>query len=432
MDLTDELQERICTLTEAAAADAADPAGGVTRLLYSREWVKTLETLKRVMEQEGMETRFDEIGNLYGRIQGTKRPEETILTGSHVDSVRNGGKYDGMYGILAGILAIGYLNRTYGPPERSLEVVAFAEEEGSRFPTVFWGSKNFLGIEDRTEAESLKDEEGISFSEAMRAAGFDFKKKPRSSRTDVKAFLEAHIEQGPELERHGKLVGIVDRIVGQRRFSVRVTGTANHAGTTPMGIRRDALLGAARMICRLMDRAKEIGPPLVVTAGHLEVKPNMGNVVPGEVEFSLDVRHTEEDVLETFTQEIRDILKETADEAGLGLSIHLWMKEPSVRMDEGLVGRLEEALAKSKVPGMRMHSGAGHDSQLIARKIPTAMLFVPSKDGISHNPKECTSPGELAAGIRILANTLHGLAYSAEEAEKTAENQGELKSAGAE
>lgn len=409
--MTDQLQEKVTGLVELTASKAADPGGGITRLLYSKEWVETQQELKRIMEREGMETRFDEIGNLYGRIPGSTFKDETILTGSHVDSVRNGGKYDGMYGILAGILAISHLNRAYGPPLKNMEVVAFAEEEGSRFPTTFWGSKNFLGIEKRDDVENLKDDTGVTFGEAMREAGFDFKKEPGMCRGDVKAFLEAHVEQGNVLENENKEIGIVDSIAGQRRYTVHLTGTANHAGTTPMSYRRDTLYAAARMIGGILDKAKDCGAPLVATAGHIEVKPDMGNVVPGEAEFSLDVRHTDGEFLDAFTGQMVSFMKETAKEFDVEIEVQMWMQEPPVHMDRGLVECLAGACKEKMIPSRIMHSGAGHDSQLIAKKIPTAMIFVPSQGGISHNPKEYTKPDHLVRGIETLAGAIHELAY---------------------
>lgn len=409
--MTENLQEAVIALTELAASKAADPRGGITRLLYSREWVETQKEIKGIMEREGMETRFDEIGNLYGRISGSTCMEETILTGSHVDTVRNGGKYDGMYGIAAGILAIGHLNRTYGPPKKNMEVVAFAEEEGSRFPTVFWGSKNFLGLEKRCEVAELKDDDGITFEDAMGEAGFDFKKEEGAYREDVKAFLEAHIEQGGVLEAEEKEIGIVDSIAGQRRYHIHLTGTANHAGTTPMSYRRDALYAAAKMIGGILDKAGDYGPPLVATVGHVEVKPDMANVVPGEAEFSLDVRHTEEGILDKFIQEITFFMEETARACGVGFRIHMWMKELPVPMDPELVECLSSVCRQIGASSKIMHSGAGHDSQLIAREIPTVMIFVPSRGGISHNPEEYTTPEHLVRGIETLAEAIHQLAY---------------------
>ncbi len=409
--MSEVLQEKIVRLIERVADKASDPKGGITRLLYSKEWVDTQVELKKIMEEEGLITHFDEVGNLYGCIKGDQLSEETILTGSHVDTVVNGGKYDGMYGIIAGIVALSHLKEKYGKSRRNIEVVSFAEEEGSRFPTVFWGSKNFLGCGDREEVEHIQDGNGVVFTDAMHKAGFEFRDSSRDKRKDVKAFLEAHIEQGNILEMERKEIGIVDSIAGQRRYKVEVVGMANHAGTTPMEYRRDAFYAASKMISNILDKARAYGSPLVATAGFVEVKPNVGNVVPGKAEFSLDIRHTDGDFLKQFTDEMISFMKATAKECDVEVDIHMWMDEPPVPMNKEIVGCIEKVCDDRKVNYRIMHSGAGHDSQLIAKQIPTAMIFVPSHEGISHNPKEHTDQQYLVKGVEVLIDSIYQLAY---------------------
>lgn len=409
--LSTVIEEKIVELIERVADKAADPKGGITRLLYSKEWVDTQMELKKIMEEEGLVAYFDEVGNLYGSLKGHTLCDETIMTGSHVDTVVNGGKYDGMYGIIAGIVALSQLKEKYGQGKRSIEVVSFAEEEGSRFPTVFWGSKNFLGYEERLEVEAIKDGDGIAFIDAMNKAGFKFKETEKGKRNDVVAFLEAHVEQGNVLELENIDIGIVDNITGQKRYKVEIKGTANHAGTTPMEYRRDAFYAASKMICNIIDRAKEYGNPLVATAGFIEVKPNVGNVVPGSAEFTLDIRHTDGDFLNKFTMEIIDFMKVTAEECNVEVKIHKWMDEPPVPMDKELVKCIEKVCSEKQVNYKIMHSGAGHDSQLIAKEIPTAMIFVPSHEGISHNPKEHTDSKYLTKGVEVLIDSIYEFAY---------------------
>lgn len=405
------MQEKIVGMIERVADKASDPKGGITRLLYSKEWVDTQVELKEIMEEEGLITYFDEVGNLYGRIEGNSISNKTIMTGSHVDTVVNGGKYDGMYGIIAGIVALGKLKEQHGQPNCNIEVVSFAEEEGSRFPTVFWGSKNFLGYENSREVEDIKDGNGVRFIDAMNEAGFRFRDSKSEKRKDIAAFLEAHIEQGNILEVEEKEIGIVDSITGQRRYKVTVTGTANHAGTTPMEYRRDAFYAASKMISNILDKAKEYGSPLVATAGFVEVKPNVGNVVPGKVEFSLDVRHTDGDFLNMFTDEMISFMESTAKDCKVEINIHRWMDEVPVPMNNEIVNCIQNVCDKKKVNYRIMHSGAGHDSQLIAKEIPTAMIFVPSENGISHNPKEHTDPYYLEKGVEVLMDSIYELTY---------------------
>ncbi|MCM3744494.1 allantoate deiminase [Sporosarcina luteola] len=410
MNVTDVTRE-IAHLEEWLAEHGKDPEGGVTRLLYTKEWVEAQKALENVMQKDGLTTRFDDIGNLFGRLEGSTYKDETILTGSHVDTVKNGGKLDGAFGILAGILAIRLLQEKHGQPLRNLEVVSFAEEEGSRFPYAFWGSKNFVGIAKKEDVENITDFNDVPFVDAMKEAGFTFRDESKAFRDDLKGFVEIHIEQGNVLEKEGKDIGIVHSIVGQRRFTIEVSGVANHAGTTPMGYRKDALFAASQMINSVISRAIEYGDPLVATVGKIEVKPNTVNVVPGEALFTLDVRHTEKDVLVKFTEELTAIIKKISAEFEVETTIDMWMDENPIPMDKKIVEAIEKQVKEIGFNYKLMHSGAGHDSQIIAPVVPTAMIFVPSREGISHNPLEYTSPEQLAVGVQALMSSLYALAY---------------------
>lgn len=389
----------------------ADPTGGTTRLLYTDSWLEAQNGLKAKFEEAGMKARFDAIGNLYGRIEGSELPNETIMSGSHVDTVKNGGKLDGQFGILAPYIAIKYLLENYGSPKRSLEVVSFAEEEGSRFPYTFWGSKNFMGIANNNDVLNIKDGNGISFVSEMEKCGFKFKDSNNGPRDDIKAFVEIHIEQGNVLEMNQQPVGIVTSIVGQRRFNVNLKGQANHAGTTPMGYRKDAVYGFSKICTAAIEKAKAVGDPLVLTMGKAVPKPNTPNVVPGEIDFSIDCRHTDKAFLESFTAEIINDMKETAKQLGLEISIDMWMDEVPIPMDDAVIKVLIDVCDEYKLNYRVMHSGAGHDSQIVAPKIPTAMIFVPSIGGISHNPAEDTKTEDLVEGVKVLIGALYRLAY---------------------
>lgn len=383
--------------------------GGITRLLYTDVWKQTQEALKELLKGKGFIAYYDEVGNLFARLEGSTFKDETILTGSHIDTVVNGGKLDGQLGIIGGIIAMEYLKDTYGQPIRNIEVVAMAEEEGSRFPFTFWGSKNIIGSVNREIVAELKDEDGVGFIQAMHNAGFDFKNS--KIREDLKAFIELHIEQGGVLEIEKKSIGIVEHIVGQKRYMIEVEGEANHAGTTPMGYRRDAMNGTSRMISEIMDLAVNYGDPLVATVGKVEVVPNTTNVVPGKVIFSLDVRHTNKDVMIKFTDEVIEKLKDIASKLDLKISINNYMDGEPVAMDSNLVNTIIEQCEAKAINYKLMHSGAGHDSQIFAEHIPTALIFVPSHKGISHNPAEFTEAKDLVEGIKVLIETLYNLAY---------------------
>ncbi len=388
-----------------------DPSGGVSRFLYKPEWVEAQKALEKYMQQAGLLVQYDDVGNLFGRLEGSTYKDETILTGSHVDTVKNGGLYDGQFGIIAGIIALEFLKKEYGQPLRNIEVVSMAEEEGSRFPYVYWGVKNILGIAKQEDVEKMVDFDGIPFAEAMRKAGFCFRPEGSRVRNDIKAFLEVHVEQGGVLEAEKKSVGVVQHIVGQRRFTIELTGEANHAGTTPMGYRKDALKAASRIICTIMDLAEHYGDPLVATVGKLETTPNIVNVVPGKVLFTLDIRHTHKDVLVNFSDEVTAKMREIATNAGVGIEIDMWMNADPVPMDTGVVDVLKRQCEKNGLSYRMMHSGAGHDSQVMAPRIPTAMLFVPSHKGLSHSPLEYTDPHDLGEGVKALVGALYELAY---------------------
>ncbi|KAF0820552.1 Allantoate amidohydrolase [Bacillus sp. ZZV12-4809] len=389
---------------------AKDPGGGITRLLYSRQWTDTQQALKEWMEAEGLEVKFDEVGNLSGILMGVNQ-EETILTGSHIDTVKNGGLYDGQYGIVAGIMALIYLKEHYGTPKRNLEVISLAEEEGSRFPYCFWGSKNIAGCASKKDVENLEDANGVIFADAMSEAGFRFRDETKPPREDLKVFVEVHVEQGNVLETEKKSVGIVSSIVGQRRFTVEVKGQANHAGTTPMGYRKDAVFAASQMIYETLKMAEQYGDPLVATVGSIDISPNIANVVPGKAAFTLDLRHINKNAISHFTERFIENINDISRERAVETVIEKWLDTDPVPMDPDMTELMEKKCREENLSYKVMHSGAGHDAQIFAASIPAAMLFVPSVKGISHNPDEYTAAADLAEGVKALISTLYELAY---------------------
>lgn len=402
-----DIEETLPWLSSFGAA----PDGGITRLLYSPQWLEAQQQFKSRMQQDGLQTRFDEVGNLYGRINGTRYPEEVILSGSHIDSVVNGGNLDGQFGALAAWLAIRRLYKTYGAPLRTLEMVALAEEEGSRFPYVFWGSKNIFGQADPEDVRHIADAKGIPFTQAMSECGFTLAAAPLKPRADIKTFVELHIEQGRILETHQQEIGVVTAIVGQRRYTVMLSGESNHAGSTPMSYRRDTVHAFSRICCESIAKAQAMDDPLVLTFGKVEPQPNTVNVVPGKTCFTIDCRHTDAALLKAFTGELEADMRRICDEMNIGIDIDLWMDEAPVPMDTHLVDKLETICQSEKLNYRLMHSGAGHDSQIFAPQVPTCLIFMPSIGGISHNPAEATHIKDLAAGVKTLALMLYELAY---------------------
>ncbi|MGF3067160.1 allantoate deiminase [Facklamia sp. P12945] len=383
---------------------------GTTRLLYSKSWIEAQNALKELFEKEGMKVEFDEVGNMFATVEGSEEPESIIASGSHIDTVVDGGRLDGQLGIMSAYLAIKGLVEEYGQPKKSLRIVSMAEEEGSRFPYAFWGSKNIFGLAKKEDVETIKDNDGVPFETAMKEAGFNYLvDSPRFNHFD--AFVELHIEQGNFLENAGKKVGVVNAIVGQKRYTIKLKGEANHAGTTLMRYRKDVIDCYARIVSEVIDKANEIGDPLVVTFGHVEVKPNVVNVVPGEMEFSIDTRHTNQEALDEFAVFIETTIEKHCHEKAIEVEMNLWMNEPPVPMDPEIVKVLEKVCQDNQLNYQIMHSGAGHDSQIFAPQVPTAMIFVPSIKGISHNPEEHTEAVDIVEGIQALAEALKELAY---------------------
>ena len=358
-----------------------------------------------------MVAEFDEVGNLVGTYPGTDGTDDVIACGSHVDTVVHGGKLDGALGIFGGYLAIKDLVETHGAPKKSLRVISMAEEEGSRFPFVFWGSKNMVGTVPESALEGVADNDGVTFTEAMKNCGFGVRTAHTSPLDNVKAFLELHIEQGNTLEMEGKKVGVVTAITGQRRYNIRLHGEANHAGTTRMCYRHDVIQVFSQIVTESIAKANAEGDPLVLTFGHIEVTPNTVNVVPGDAMFTMDCRHTDKDTLVRFSEEIEADMARIAAEHGVEIEIDRWMDEDPVPMNAELVTKIEQVAKDSGANYRMMHSGAGHDSQVIAPHVPTGMLFVPSVKGISHNPAEYTEGEDLKAGIDMLGAALYNLAY---------------------
>ncbi|PFP25908.1 allantoate amidohydrolase [Bacillus sp. AFS073361] len=413
MDIqVDNLEKgQVGAMIEWLASIGETENGGVTRLLYSPSWLEAQLALKNIMEQSKLHTYFDSVGNLFGRLPGTDLHGKTILTGSHVDTVIDGGKFDGAYGILASFIAVMRLLNKYGYPKKTIEVVSLCEEEGSRFPLTFWGSRNICGTYTLDRVKEVKDSAGIPFLEAMKKAGFDPEKYSSPVRDDVERFVEVHIEQGMVLEKNQKQVGIVTHIVGQRRYTIQIKGESNHAGTTPMSYRKDAVTTASQFISFLTEKAKAIDPQLVATVGRLQVKPNVPNVVAGEVEFSLDIRHHQEEVIDQYCNEIFTEFKRSAESLQIEVTISQWMDVQPVKMDGEMCEWTREIAERKNYRYQDMISGAGHDAQVFGTKCATSLLFVPSQKGISHSPKEFTSLEDLETGIDLLTEVLYKLAY---------------------
>ena len=376
-----------------------DGGGGAYRPLYGSAWAAAGERVERWMKDAGLETRRDAVGNLWGRIEGTGK---SIVTGSHIDTVRHGGRLDGALGIVAGLSAVEALLKANGKPKRPLEVVAICEEEGSRFKTSFWGSHAITGTIDTVDPE---------IAAAMRELGLDPAKVASAARDDIDTFVELHIEQGAVLESSGTPLAIVSAIVGTAHLEVTVTGRSDHAGTTPMDLRLDALAGAAAMVQAVESIAKSLGRPAVATVGKLEVEPDQINVVPGKVVFIADLRHPDLAGRRALEERVRSLCGTIASERGLGLDIRMLQERPPVPIHSDVRALLARAATDCGVQAAELVSGAGHDAQILAARMKVGMLFVPSIGGRSHCPDEATNPRDLELGTRVLAKALELMAY---------------------
>ncbi|MBI4493985.1 MAG: M20 family metallo-hydrolase [Chloroflexi bacterium] len=384
--------------------------GGLYRGVYTPAWAEAMALVQGWLEALGLETRRDAVGNLFGRLPGTES-QRAVLSGSHIDTVRQGGKYDGALGIHAAIAAIGALKAAYGRPRKHLEVYVICEEEGSRFHASFWGSRALNGRIAPHEADSLQDADGVAIGQAMRERGLDSSAIPSAKRDDVDAFIELHIEQGRILDDEGYDAGVVHTITGLRQLRVRVGGRQDHAGTTPMDLRRDALAGAVEMIARLTGAAEAMGRPAVATVGSIAVAPGATNVVPASCTFTIDTRHSDPGKRLELLAAIERHLQEVAARRGLELEVQQLIEHHPVPMTPAIRDLVEACAQAEGLRYLSMPSGAGHDSQIMAQHVPTGMVFVPSVDGRSHTPAEYTPVERSVPGVRVLARALYRLAY---------------------
>ena len=378
-----------------------EPGGGVYRPLYGSAWAEAGDCVERWMKKAGLEARRDAVGNLWGRVDGTKKGK-VIVTGSHIDTVRHGGRLDGALGIVAGLTAVEALLKEKGKPRRTLEVVAICEEEGSRFATNFWGSRAIVGAIDSPDA---------AMAEAMRERGLDPATVASAARDDIDTFVELHIEQGAVLETANVPLAVVSAIVGTAHLELAVTGRPDHAGTTPMDMRRDALAGAAAMVQAVESIARSLGKPAVATVGKIRAEPDQINVVPGRVVFTVDLRHSDPGARRALEERTRSLCRTIAAERGLELEVRVLHERPPVPMHAEVRAVLTRAAQECGVQATELVSGAGHDAQILAARCKVGMLFVPSVGGRSHCPEEHTDPGHLELGVRVLVRALELLAY---------------------
>lgn len=408
--------ERLAARLSAIAAIGLTPEGGSCRPGYSPAEKQAKDLVCQWMREAGLFVARDAAGNCFGRLPGRSNARPAVMCGSHVDSVPNGGHFDGVLGVLLALEAAEMWKATGFVPERGYEVVVFSEEEGSSFNVGCVGSSAIVGGAAIAELASVTDQEGRSFASAVEDVGLSLDRFPEAKRdlSGIAAFVEVHIEQGRVLERAGLPVGIVSGIVGLVCLDITLTGEAGHAGTTPMRFRRDALVAASRIIAAISELPARVSDTAVATVGQLKVWPNGSNVVPGKVRFSVDVRDVATDSLERLVQRIHDAAHRIAAEAGVDISYVRTFSQPAIATDPQLKALQAEAMQALDLPAFELPSGAGHDAMVMGEHVPTAMFFVRSKDGISHNPLEYSSLDDCVTAAHALSRFLKQLVSKTE------------------
>jgi N-carbamoyl-L-amino-acid hydrolase len=397
--------ERLWTTLMQFAEIGATPKGGVKRIALTEVDAAGRALFTRLCEAAGCAVRVDEMGNMFARRPGRDAGRLPVLMGSHLDSQPTGGKFDGALGVIAGLEVLRSLNDLEITTEAPVELVNWTDEEGCRFGRAMMGSAVWSGISDLRTVQAMRDGEGVSVGEALRAIGFAGPEPCAAFAAD--AMFELHIEQGPILEAEGVPIGVVTGAQAQIWWHATVTGQDSHAGTTPPVARRDALLTAARIIDLVDKLMREGGDGKITdtgrgTVGRLFVEPNSPNVIPGQVKFTVEFRHPDDARIAALVERFPAEAQALATANGTVLTLEEVFRVQAQPFDEACVALVEQAAQKTGTPYRRIVSGAGHDAVHVATRIPTAMIFTPCKDGLSHNEAESVEPEEAAAGTQVL------------------------------
>lgn len=400
-------RQRLLARIEALGAVGATPEGGVRRLALTDEDKAGRDQMLDWLRQAGLTPQIDTIGNIFA-VRPGREDLPPVMTGSHIDTVFNGGKLDGNLGVLAGLEVIETLNDAGIATRRPLAVAVFTNEEGARFQPDMMGSLVHAGGLLLEDALATRDGKGVVLGDELRRIGYAGERP--CGEIVPHAFVELHIEQGPVLEQDGVVLGAVQDLQGISWTEVVLTGQANHAGTTPMRLRRDAGFAAGAIAAFVRELAADIGGGQVGTVGLIDLAPNIVNVVPGRARVTVDLRNSDNGALCDAEVRLEDFLTGLAEREGLAIETRRLARFDPVQFDQAIVARIEAAAASRGHSCQRMTSGAGHDAQMMARICPTAMIFTPSIAGVSHNPAEATEPDDLMAGADVLLQVLLELA----------------------
>lgn len=382
--------------------------GGLTRFSLTDEDRAARNYLKEELGKLDVKIYEDQAATLFARREGTDPDAPVIMIGSHFDSVRNGGNFDGPAGVVMALEIMRTLEENNVRTKYPIEFVGMIEEEGGRFGSGVFGSRAMAGLVSYEQLLQNKDSEGVSMAEAMEKFGFDPKRVSEAKRdaSDVKAFIELHIEQGPILEKNSKDIGIVEFIVGINEFKVVLSGRPDHAGTTPMDMRADALSIASKVISKIDSYPVSENNGTVATVGVLEVKPGAANIVPAQVVFTVDIRSKDEKSISNVKEKIVNHLTELTNGSDVSYQLFDMLNVKPVRMNEEVIGIFKKSAEELKLSHQMMLSGAGHDAMIMAAVTEVGLIFVPSKDGRSHCKEEWTDYDKLQNGIELIYNTI--------------------------
>ena len=399
---------RLWASIHETAAFGGTPNGGINRLTLSPEDGRVRDWFRAACEAAGLTVTVDALGTQYALRRGRDMARAPIAFGSHLDTQPTGGKFDGVLGVLAGLEVMRTLDDAGIETEAPLMVVNWTNEEGSRFAPAMMASAAYAGEFTADEILEKRDASGVTVAEALDGVGY--RGEGAVGAQAIAAFVELHIEQGPILEAEGLTIGVVEGGQGIAWFDGAITGFESHAGTTPMPRRRDALLGLSEVALALERVAQEHAPSAVATIGEARILAPSRNVVPGRVAFTMDLRDPRSEVLDAMEARLREAAAEIAGRRRLTIELtRIWRKEP-VPFDASVIGAVEAAAEGLGYPRRRIVSGAGHDACNLAAKVPTAMIFVPCKDGVSHNESESATQADCAAGANVLLQTVLRLA----------------------
>jgi N-carbamoyl-L-amino-acid hydrolase len=396
--------ERLWSMLTETARFGGTAKGGIRRLALSAEDGLVRDWFVAEMTALGCTVTVDEVGNLFARRPGRNPDLPPIAMGSHLDTQPTGGRFDGILGVIGAVEVMKSLVAAGYETNAPIEVIDWANEEGARFAPAMLASGTFAGVFTADFALGREDRQGVKYGDALEAIGYRGTEKAGDH--PLGAYFELHIEQGPILEDEGKTIGVLTGVQGMRWYEVTVTGQDAHTGATPMRLRKNALLGAARMIEAIDAIGHAYAPDAVATVGLVEVKPNSRNVVPGEVFFTVDLRHPEESVLDAMEADFRAALAATLPPLKLGHEERMTWNSPAVKFAPELIACVDRSVDKAGLSKRRMVSGAGHDAVYVARVAPTTMIFVPCEGGLSHNEAEAITSADAAAGTQVLLDAV--------------------------